>query len=153
MRQFLFLVMTGVASAQTITTHPGVIDLAKNVVTSGQVTFALPPSTDSTGHGVGKFTPSTITCNINMDGTLSGFANGAPNEACVITSNYGGEPGQALSFLGAWNSATSYQTGQAVSYNNAVYISLATENLGNNPATSRSSWSVVVSTASLIGSR
>ena len=67
MRQFLFLVMTGVASAQTITTHPGVIDLAQNV------TFALPPSTDSTGHGVGKFTPSTITCNINMDGTLSGF--------------------------------------------------------------------------------
>jgi hypothetical protein len=199
MRQFLFLVMTSVASAQTPTTYTGVIkDLAQNVVTSGQVTFALAPSTDSALPGVGKFTPSTVTC-INVDGTLSGFANGAPNGACFITSNpalspprtsyrvciqpkhftlgscfydyaltasknittvaptlstgplnNGGVPGPALSFLGVWNSATSYQTGQAVSYNNVVYISLATQNFGNNPATSPSSWSVVVSTASLI---
>lgn len=89
MRKFLVLfLMTGAAMAQTMQTYTGVIkDLSGGVVTSGQVTFTLTPSTDSTIPGTGRFVPTTISCNINVDGTLSGFVSGAVSGACLITPN------------------------------------------------------------------
>lgn len=94
MRKFLLaLLMTGSALAQT-TTYTGTIkDLSLNVVTSGQVTFTLTPSTDSTIPGTGRFTPSAITCNINADGTLSGYVSGVVSGACVVASNTAITPG------------------------------------------------------------
>jgi hypothetical protein len=188
------------ALGQTLTTYTGIIkDLAQNPVTSGQVTFTLAPPTDATVPGVGRFTPVTLSCNINVDGTLSGYVGGIVSGACVVTMNtalspqgtsyriciqpqfstpgscfydyalqpskdistivptlstgavnYGGVPGPPLNFLGAWSAATSYPTGGVVSYNNLVYISLTNANLNNTPSTSPSSWSVVISPASLL---
>jgi hypothetical protein len=81
----LLMVAAGL-HAQT-TTYTGVIkDLALNPVTSGQVTFTLAPSTDSTLSGTGRFTPSTITCKINGDGTLSASTAGVVS-ACKVVSN------------------------------------------------------------------
>ncbi len=75
--------MTGAAFAQT-TTYTGTIkDLANNPVTAGQVTFTLTPSTDSSIIGIGRFTPTTITCGINANGTISASGGGA----CVVVSN------------------------------------------------------------------
>jgi hypothetical protein len=84
MREYLLMfLMTAGAMAQT-TTYTGVIkDLAGNVVTSGQVTYTLTPPTDSTIPGIGRFTPVSISCNINTDGTLSGI----PSGACKVASN------------------------------------------------------------------
>jgi hypothetical protein len=64
--------------------------------------------------------------------------------------NYGRIPGQPLNFVGAWSSTTPYALGVAVSYNNLIYISLVSQNLNNTPGSSPSSWSVVVSPASLL---
>jgi hypothetical protein len=70
--------------AQTTTYTGQIKDLALNPVTSGQVTFTLAPSTDSTMPGTGRFTPRTITCNISGSGTLS--ASGGFG-ACTVASN------------------------------------------------------------------
>jgi parallel beta-helix repeat protein len=73
--------------AQT-TTYTGTIkDLSLNVVTSGQVTFTLTPPTDSTLPGIGRFTPSSTSCNINSDGSLSGYVGGVVSRACIVVSN------------------------------------------------------------------
>lgn len=97
MRKFLLLfLMTGAAMAQsaTTTTYTGTLtDLAQQPITSGQVTFTLTPSTDSTLPGTGRFIPSTINCNINADGTLSGFVAGAVSGPCVVTRNTAITPG------------------------------------------------------------
>ena len=91
MKKFLLLMsvmlMACAVQAQT-TTYTGTIkDLSMNVVTSGQVTFTLTPAVDSTIHGIGRFTPTTTTCNINGNGTLSGYVNGVLNGPCVVASN------------------------------------------------------------------
>jgi hypothetical protein len=193
------LLLAGLLQAQT-TTYTGTIkDLALNPVTAGQVQFTLTPPADSTLPGTGRFTPIAVTCNINADGTLSGFVGGVVSGACKVTSNtalspsgtayriciqpynqtpgscffdyaitstkdittiaptlqtgplnYNGVPGPALNFLGAWSGTTVYQTGQAVSYNNQVYISILGSNLNQTPTSSPSFWSIVVSPASLI---
>lgn len=86
-KALMMLLMTGTALAQA-TTYTGVIkDLSLNIVTSGQVTFTLAPPTDSTIPGVGRFTPSVVTCNINADGTLSGYVGGVVSGACFVASN------------------------------------------------------------------
>jgi hypothetical protein len=80
--------LTHEASAQTTATYSGVIkDLTQAVVTSGQVSFTLSLPTDSTIPGVGRFTPTTINCNINTDGTLSGYVGGVVSGACKVTMN------------------------------------------------------------------
>jgi hypothetical protein len=85
---FVLGMIVGAASAQTTTTYTGTIkDLAQNVVTSGQVTFSLAPSVDSTVSGVGRFTPTIVPCNINTDGTLSGYVAGVVSGACIVTRN------------------------------------------------------------------
>jgi hypothetical protein len=92
MKKLLLLLMTvllmaGTAQAQT-TTYTGTIrDLSMNPVTAGQVTFTLTPSTDSTLAGTGRFTPTTITCNINGNGTLSGYVGGVVSGPCTVASN------------------------------------------------------------------
>lgn len=69
--------------AQT-TIYTGTIkDLAGNAVTSGKVTFTLAPSTDSTIPGSGRFVPTTVSCTINADGSLSA----QPSGACTVASN------------------------------------------------------------------
>lgn len=70
--------------AQTTTIYTGTIkDLSGVPVTSGKVTFTLAPSTDSTIPGAGRFVPTTISCTINSDGTLSATGGGA----CTVASN------------------------------------------------------------------
>jgi hypothetical protein len=59
---------------------------------------------------------------------------------------------KTLDFTGLWSSTTNYQTGEAVSYNNAVYISLVNSNLNNTPSSSPSDWALVVSPASVTAS-
>jgi hypothetical protein len=95
MRKLLMmLLMTGMAGAQTIATYTGVIkDLAQQVVTSGQVAFTLTPASSTTIPGTGTFTPSVITCNINVDGTLSGFVGGIVSGGCNVTMNTAITPG------------------------------------------------------------
>jgi hypothetical protein len=76
------------ALGQTTQTYTGVIkDLAQNVVTSGQVSFTLAPPSDATIPGVGRFTPFTLFCTINTNGTLSGYVAGVVSGACIVTSN------------------------------------------------------------------
>jgi hypothetical protein len=90
MRNFMLmlLLMTGVGFAQPQQIYTGVIkDLSGSAVTSGQVTFTLAPPTDSTIPGVGRFTPTTVPCNINADGTLSGYVAGVVSGACTVTAN------------------------------------------------------------------
>lgn len=83
----LFLLMAVPVAAQT-TTYTGTIkDLSLNVVTSGQVQFTLTPPTDSTLPGIGRFTPTMFSCNINADGTLSGYVAGVVSGACIVVSN------------------------------------------------------------------
>ncbi|MCU1247083.1 MAG: hypothetical protein JWQ49_112 [Edaphobacter sp.] len=79
------LLMAAGLHAQTTTYTGSIKDLALKPVTSGQVTFTLAPSTDSTLPGTGRFTPSTVTCSIKGDGTLA--ASGSGVGACVVTSN------------------------------------------------------------------
>jgi hypothetical protein len=189
------LLIATLAKAQISTVYTGTIkDLSGAVVTTGQVTFILAPSTDSTISGIGRFVPSIITCRIDTDGTLSSSTGGACTVAsntalspsgssyriCIqpyFTSpgrcffdyattpskdistiapalstgpiNYGGVPGPALNFVGAWNSSTVYQTGQTVTFGNIVYISLQNPNLNNNPAATPTFWSRVITPASL----
>lgn len=195
-KTLLFLFLAGSAVAQTTTTYTGVIkDLSQQVVTSGLVTFTLTQSTDSTIPGNGRFIPTTVSCNINVDGTLSAISGGA----CVVTMNtalspsgtsyriciqpefstpgscffdyattaskdittivptlstgplnFGGVPGPPIDFTGIWDSGTAYRLGQAVSFNNQVYISLVSHNLNNTPSSSPSQWAVVISPASLM---
>lgn len=81
------LLISAMAHTQT-TTYTGTIkDLAGNPVTSGQVTFTLARSTDSTIPGVGRFVPTKNTCNINGDGTLSGFVSGIVSGSCNVKQN------------------------------------------------------------------
>lgn len=201
LKQVVLLVVLGTCCiAQTLATYTGVIkDLAQNVVTSGQVTFTLTLPSTATIPGTGTFTPTTISCNINVDGTLSGFVGGVVNGPCMVTMNtaltpagtayriciqpnfnapgscfydyaiaatkdittvvptlstgplnYSGIPGPPLNFTGVWSATTSYATGVLVSFNNLVYISLVNSNLNNTPSSSPSSWSVVISPASLL---
>ena len=88
------ILASAAALGQTMTTYTGTIkDLAQQVVTTGQVTFTLAPPTDSTVPGVGRFTPSTTNCNINPDGTLSGYVAGVVSGACRVTKNTALSPG------------------------------------------------------------
>ena len=78
------LFVSGLAQAQTTSTISGVIkDLSNSVVTSSQVTFAPAPSVDSSIHGTGRFSPVTLACTINSDGTLSASTSGL----CIVTNN------------------------------------------------------------------
>jgi hypothetical protein len=90
MKKFLLLsvlMLAGLIQAQT-TTYTGTIkDLALNPVTAGQVQFTLTPPTDSTLPGTGRFTPIAVSCNINADGTLSGFVRGVGSGPCTVISN------------------------------------------------------------------
>lgn len=84
----MLLLMTGAAFAQTTQTYTGTIkDLTQQVVTSGQVSFTLTLPNASTIPGVGTFVPTTILCNINTDGTLSGYVAGVASGACIVTAN------------------------------------------------------------------
>jgi hypothetical protein len=81
------LMSAGLTQSQT-TTYTGTIkDLALNPVTAGQVQFTLTPPTDSTLPGTERFTPIAVRCNINADGTLSGFVGGVVSGPCTVVSN------------------------------------------------------------------
>src|ERR1700738_2439111 len=91
MKKFLLLLsvlmLAGLIQAQT-TKYPGTIkDLALNPVTAGKVQFTLSPPTDSTLPGTERFTPVAVSCNINADGTLSGFVGGVVSGPCTVISN------------------------------------------------------------------
>jgi hypothetical protein len=88
------------ALAQTTTTITGTIrDLSGALVTSGQITFTLRPSTDVTMSGLARFTTQTITCAINSSGQVVG---GSGSGACTITMNTALQPpgsGYLVTFL------------------------------------------------------
>lgn len=83
-RLLLFLLMTGCAFGTTATITGTITDLSGALVTSGQVTFSLQPSVDTTISGVTRFVPSTTTCGINGSGLVKNLALGG---ACVVTTN------------------------------------------------------------------
>jgi hypothetical protein len=79
------LLLSFTAQAQTTATITGTIkDLTGSVVTSGQVTFDLQPSIDTTQSGTARFVPSTVTCGINGSGLVK---NLALSGACTVTTN------------------------------------------------------------------
>jgi hypothetical protein len=88
---YIWAIMLGTLPALALgqtTTYTGIIkDLSLNVVTSGQVTFTLSAPVDSTLPGIGRFTPTTVNCNINADGSLSGYVAGLVSGACIVASN------------------------------------------------------------------
>ena len=51
--------------------------------------------------------------------------------------------GPPATFRGAYNSGTSYATGEAVSSGGSSYVSLASANVANNPATSPTQWALL----------
>lgn len=68
----LLLLFSGLpARAQTTTVIGTIKDLAGNTVPGGQVTFELRPGGDTTITGNGRFTSSTVTCNINQSTDFS----------------------------------------------------------------------------------
>jgi parallel beta-helix repeat protein len=81
---FAMLLMASAGFAQTTTTVTGTIkDLTGTTVTSGQVTFNLKPSSDTTISGTARFVPTTATCSI----TASGVKALDNVSACTITNN------------------------------------------------------------------
>jgi hypothetical protein len=90
-RFLLKLALVGLATpafGATTQTYTGVIkDLTQQVVTSGQVTLTLTLPNASTIPGVGTFVPTTTLCNINVDGTLSGYVGGTVSGPCIVTAN------------------------------------------------------------------
>jgi hypothetical protein len=96
----LSLLLSHFALAQTTTTITGTIrDLTDALVTSGQITFTLRPSTDVTESGLARFTTQTITCAINSSGQVVG---GSGSGSCTITMNTALQPpgsGYLVTFL------------------------------------------------------
>lgn len=80
----MFLLMTVSAFATNATITGTITDLGGALVTSGQVTFSLQPSVDTTISGVTRFVPSTTTCGINASGLVK---NLALSGACVVVTN------------------------------------------------------------------
>lgn len=75
------------AQAQTTSVITGTIrDLAGNVVPTGQVTFDLRPSLDTTISGNSRFTPQTIVCTINQ--TQSFTSTGIVRAAGSVTTTF-----------------------------------------------------------------
>jgi hypothetical protein len=73
------------AAAQTTTSVTGTIkDLTNTAVTSGQVTFELKPSLDTTISGSARFSPATVTCGINGAGAVK---DQALSGTCTVTNN------------------------------------------------------------------
>jgi hypothetical protein len=68
-------------------------------------------------------------------------ATGATGAAGVAGAT--GPQGPPVNFLGAWSNATTYSTGDAISYNGSSYISSQNGNLNNNPATATAEWSLL----------
>jgi hypothetical protein len=67
------------------TTYTGTIkDLSGAVVTSGNVTFTLTPSIDTTISGISRFVPLTTTCSISGTGTVVALDGVSP---CTVTQN------------------------------------------------------------------
>ena len=54
-----------------------------------------------------------------------------------------GVQGASLSFVGAWDSVTTYQTLQVVAFGGSGYISLVDDNLNNSPDSSPLAWSLL----------
>jgi hypothetical protein len=78
------LLSASLALGQTTTSITGTLkDLSNALVTSGQVTFTLRPSADTTMSGIARFSPQTITCLINSSGQIVSASSGT----CIVTMN------------------------------------------------------------------
>lgn len=91
--------MTGSAFATSATITGTITDLSGALVTSGQVTFSLQPSVDTTISGVTRFVPLTITCGINGSGLVK---NLALSGACVVTTNTSQTPSGTWYLVCIW---------------------------------------------------
>src|SRR5207245_6946362 len=54
-----------------------------------------------------------------------------------------GLQGPPATFKGVWDNATTYSTGDAVSFNGSSYVSLVNSNAGNQPDTNPSQWTLL----------
>ena len=110
---------------------------------------------DQTGHQprleitlAGPQGPQGLTGTTGAQGIqgLSG-ATGAtgPQGLTGLTGAVGpqGLQGPPATFKGAWSNATTYATGDAVSFNGSSYVSLVNPNLGNQPDTNPSQWGLL----------
>lgn len=91
--------MTGSAFATNATITGTITDLSGSVVTSGQVTFSLQPSVDTTISGVARFVPSTVACGINGSGLVK---NLALSGACTVVTNTSQTPSGTSYLVCIW---------------------------------------------------
>src|SRR5216684_1233102 len=125
--------------------------------TTTPATFVLFDSkeNDQTGHQprleitlAGPQGPQGLTGTTGAQGIqgLSG-ATGAtgPQGLTGLTGVVGaqGLQGPPATFKGAWSNATTYATGDAVSFNGSSYVSLVNPNLGNQPDINPSQWALL----------
>jgi hypothetical protein len=78
------LLFSFAAAAQTTSVTGTIKDLTNVAVTSGQVTFELKPSLDTTISGSARFSPSTVTCGINGSGAVK---DQALSGTCTVVNN------------------------------------------------------------------
>lgn len=100
-RKLLLLIIliasfAGSAAAQTTTFNGIVKDLTNTAIPTGQVTFTLKPSLDTTISGNARFTSSTVTCEIHNTAVVS--TSGTGNITVVTSAPQTWQVGDAILF-------------------------------------------------------
>jgi hypothetical protein len=106
---------------------------------SGTPNYGLALIPTPTPH-VGGTTPA-INYVIQFDSKESATTSHAAEIDVELATS--GSQGPPISFQGAWSNATTYGVGSAVFFNGSSYISLVASNLGNQPDTSTTEWSLL----------
>jgi trimeric autotransporter adhesin len=106
---------------------------------SGTPNYGLALVPTPTPH-VGGTTPA-INYVIQFDSKESATTSHAAEIDVELATS--GSQGPPISFQGTWSNATSYGVGSAVFFNGSSYISLVASNLGNQPDTSTTEWSLL----------
>src|SRR5580698_10808 len=95
----ILALLASCAWSQTTTTITGTIkDLTQALVTSGQVTFTLSPSRDTTISGIARFSPQVVTCLINSSGQITNQSGGP----CTLTMNTALQPAGSYYTVAIW---------------------------------------------------
>ena len=83
------VILSGAASAQTLTTITGTIkDLAQTIVSTGKVVFTLMPGIDTTISGTAIFPSSQTTCTINQSTAFTGSGLSRKSGLSIVTVTF-----------------------------------------------------------------
>jgi len=144
------------------TYNSGTAYVAGDVVQFGGNTYIAKTETTGTAPTTANTTQwSTYTTGVNFRGVYSAavqynagdLASFGGNTWIALTSTTGTAPtpanttqwttySQGFAYIGTYSSGTTYQYNQLATYANNVYISVSTNNTGNQPDVNPSSWSV-----------